>query len=141
MEARMKLVRQRLSFISVFIATMMLFITIPLQPIFAAMITTDAAIDATKANESREHLKKILSREDVKKILIFQGIDPAEAKIRVDSLSYAELIAIAENIDNLPAGGDGIGIIVGAALIVFLVLLFTDIMGYTDVFPFVKAKK
>jgi hypothetical protein len=40
--------------------------------------------------------------------------------------------------DKLPAGGDGLGILVGAALIVFLVLLFTDIAGYTDVFPFVK---
>jgi len=45
---------------------------------------------------------------------------------------------MADKMDRLPSGGDGLGAIVGAALIIFLVLLLTDIMGYTDVFPFVK---
>ena len=38
------------------------------------------------------------------------------------------------------AGRDqsAVGAIVGAALIVFLVLLFTDIVGATDVFDFVN---
>jgi len=34
----------------------------------------------------------------------------------------------------MPAGGS----FVGAVVLVFLVLLFTDIMGWTDVYPFVK---
>jgi hypothetical protein len=67
-----------------------------------------------------------------------QGIDPIEAKARLDSLSDAEVIRLAEQIENLPAGGDALGILVGAALIVFIVLLITDILGYTNVFPFVS---
>jgi hypothetical protein len=43
--------------------------------------------------------------------------------------------------DELPSGGNGVGALVGAALIVFLVLLITDILGYTDIFPFVKKTK
>jgi hypothetical protein len=45
-------------------------------------------------------------------------------------------------LDELPAGeGAGaIGVIVGAILIIFLVLLVTDLLGLTDVFPFVKKK-
>jgi hypothetical protein len=94
-----------------------------------------------RVNESRENLKKLISREDVQKMLIYRGIDPAEAKARVNSLTDSEAIVLAEEIDKLPAAGNAIGVIVGAALIVFLVLLLTDILGYTDVFPFVKAKK
>jgi len=41
----------------------------------------------------------------------------------------------------LPAGGDGFfATLLIVALIVFLVLLITDIAGYTDIFPFVKSK-
>ncbi|MGD8716933.1 MAG: PA2779 family protein [Desulfobacterales bacterium] len=137
----MRLIRQKLSVMSVFAVTLMLLITIPFQPIFAAMVSTDAALDVMRVNESRENLKKLISREDVQKMLIYRGIDPAEAKARVNSLTDSEAIVLAEEIDKLPAAGNAIGVIVGAALIVFLVLLLTDILGYTDVFPFVKAKK
>jgi len=40
--------------------------------------------------------------------------------------------------DQLPAGGSAIGTIVGAAVLIFLVLLITDILGFTHVFSFVN---
>jgi hypothetical protein len=83
----------------------------------------------------------MISRNDIRKSLLSQGIDPDEAKIRVESLSDSEAIAVSDQIEQLPAGGGAIGIIIGAALIVFLVLLATDILGYTDVFPFVNKHK
>jgi hypothetical protein len=33
-----------------------------------------------------------------------------------------------------------VGIVGGAIRIIFLVLLVTDLLGYTDIFPFVKKK-
>jgi hypothetical protein len=69
------------------------------------------------------------------------GVNPEEAKARVDSLTDQEIAEIAARIDHLPAGGNGIGTIVGAAVLIFLVLLITDILGLTDIFPFVKAQK
>ncbi len=45
---------------------------------------------------------------------------------------------IVARIDQLPAGGDGLGVIVGAAVLIFPVLLITDVLGVTDIFPFVK---
>jgi hypothetical protein len=56
----------------------------------------------------------------------------------VDSLSDAEVIALADQIEKHPAGGNAVGVIVGAALFIFIVLLITDILGLTDIFPFVK---
>jgi hypothetical protein len=122
-------------------ASLMLLITVPYQSIFAAMISTDVTVESERAQKSRAELKKLIARENVEKYLIAQGIDPVEVKSRIDTLTDAEAIALAVKIEELPAGGSAIGVIVGAALIVFLVLLVTDILGYTDIFPFVKAQK
>jgi len=137
----MKSIRKRISIISLFMATIMLLIAIPYQPLLAAMVPTEATIYQFKAQDARDHLKTLISRNDIKNALISQGIDPDEAKARVDSLSDSEVIEAADKIEQLPAGGGVFGAIIGAALIVFLVLLLTDILGYTDVFPFVKSQK
>jgi hypothetical protein len=54
------------------------------------------------------------------------------------ALSDAEIVALADRMESLPAGGGTFEFIVIISLIVFLVLLATDIAGYTDIFPFVK---
>jgi len=60
---------------------------------------------------------------------------------RVAALSDDEAARLASRIDQLPAGGDGVGAVVGALLLVFIILLFTDILGFTHVFPFTKPIK
>jgi hypothetical protein len=56
----------------------------------------------------------------------------------VDALSDDEVAELSARIDALPAGGDGI---VGAIVLVFLVLLLTDIVGLTKIFPFTRSIK
>jgi len=137
----MKFIRKKISLISLFMATMMLLIATPYQTLLAAMVPTEATIYQIKAQEARDHLKTLISKNDIKKSLISQGIDPMEAKARVDSLSDSEVIEVADKIEQLPAGGGAFGAVIAASVIVFLVLLITDILGYTDVFPFVKSQK
>ena len=119
----------------------MVFMTLPLQTVCAAMVGTETVLTTTQTQTARENLIGFLEREDIEAFMTAQGINALEAKARVDSLSDAEVMQIAKKLDQLPAGGSGLGIVIGAALIVFLVLLFTDIAGYTDVFPFVKHQK
>ena len=95
-------------------------------------------VDMARAQEARDHVNSMLAREDVKAAFIAQGINPLEAKERVNALSNAEIINLADQIDQLPAGGSALETVLIVALIVFLVLLFTDLMGWTDIFPFVK---
>jgi hypothetical protein len=118
----------------------MVFMTMPLQTVCASMVGTETVLAITQVQNARENILNFLGRKDVQEAMIAQDIDPIEAKARVDSLSDAEIMRIADKMDQLPAGGDGLGFVIGAALIVFLVLLFTDIAGYTDVFPFVKHR-
>jgi len=128
-------------YVSFFMTLTMVFMTIPLQTVCAAMVGTETVLTTTQTETARENLISFLEREDIEAAMTAQGISSLEAKARVGSLSDAEVMRITEKMDQLPAGGDGLGFVIGAALIVFLVLLFTDIAGYTDVFPFVKHQK
>ena len=97
--------------------------------------TAHAALVATEAALDHQRIGQLLERADVQRELRARGVDPAQARERAAALTDAEAAQIVSNIDQLPAGGVGI---IGAILIVFLVLLLTDILGYTKVFPFTK---
>jgi hypothetical protein len=110
-------------------------------PAHAAMITTAEILKQNQNNNSRDRLQMFFNQSEVQKHLVAWGINPEEAKARVDSLTDQEIEEMRVRIDKLPAGGDALGTIVGAALVIFLVLLLTDILGLTDIFPFVKSNK
>jgi hypothetical protein len=137
----MMVVRQSVKPVSILLAIFMLFISGPYQSVFASIIGTETILDSSRGQEARVSLKQLLAREDVQAALIDQGIDPQEAHRRVDSLTDVEAIGIADKMDQLQAGSGAIETILIVALIVFLVLLITDISGYTDIFPFVKSRK
>jgi len=134
----MRGVRRFAKYVSCFVTLTMLVMSMPVQTVGAAMIETEAVMTLSKAQDVRKDLNEFLDREDVKAVMMAQGINPIEARARVDSLSDAEIIQIADKMDQLPAGGSTLGVIVGAAVIIFIVLLITDILGYTDIFTFVK---
>jgi len=46
---------------------------------------------------------------------------------------------LAEAIRPDPAGTGALGTVVGAIVLIFLVLLVTDILGFTKVFPFTRT--
>ncbi len=125
-------------YVCYFVTMTMLLMSLPVQTVQAAMIKTETVLTMSTANDVRENLNQFLKREDVMAIMTAQGISPIEAKARVDSLSDAEIMQIADKMDKLPAGGSTVGVIVGAAVLIFLVLLVTDILGFTDIFAFVK---
>jgi hypothetical protein len=90
--------------------------------------------------KDRERVLALLNRSETQAYLRAQGVTPDEATARINSLTDAEIQTIAGKMDQLPAGGSSLGDVLFVGLVVFLVLLATDILGYTDVFPFVKKK-
>ncbi len=103
----------------------------------ASLIGTEAVIDSARVQQDRTRLHEALNRDDVKAELVARGVDPAQVQARVDSLSDQEVQTLAAKMDQMPAGGDALGLLV----FVFLVLLITDILGFTNVYPFVKHPK
>jgi len=111
----------------------------PVATAQAAMVSTQTAVQQQELDQERTRVRVFLERDDVQKALQAHGISPLEAKARVDSLTDQEVTRIADKLDMLPAGGSALGVIVGAAVFVFIVLLITDILGFTDVFSFVNT--
>ena len=136
----MKRFRQILKPIGFLLAIFMFMLSGPYQSAMAAMIGTEAVVDSERAQNAREYLKIFLAREDVKSALISQGIDPQEARIRIDSLTDEEARLVADQLDQLPAGGSFFTTLLIVVFLIFVILLVTDITGYTDIFPFVKSK-
>ena len=136
----MKNIRTLLKPVGIFLAGFMFILSGPYQSAMAAMVGTEVVIDADRAQNAREYLNGFLTREDVRNALISQGIDPQEAKNRIDSLTDQEAQLAADQLKQLPAGGDFFVTLVVIVFLVFVILLITDIAGYTDIFPFVKKK-
>jgi hypothetical protein len=77
----------------------------------------------------------LLDRADVRAQLQAYGVDAADVKTRVAAMTDEEAAQLAAQLDSLPTGGS----IVGAIVLVFLVLLITDILGFTKIFPFTRS--
>jgi hypothetical protein len=111
------------------------------QSAAAAMVSTARVVDATAQSDARAKVRAFAARADVQDIMTSWGVSPEEAGARVAALTDQEVADFAARIDAMPAGGNVVGIVVGAILFVFLVLLLTDLLGLTDVFPFIKKKR
>ncbi|MGK2908012.1 MAG: PA2779 family protein [Desulfuromonadales bacterium] len=125
---------------SFFLVFSFLLLDFSVQAANAQMVDTGAVIAVQQEKANRERVAAFLGREDVQQVMIQHGVDAVEAQKRVDSLSNAELTKIANSMEQLPAGGDAVGAVVGAAVFIFVVLLITDLLGLTHVFSFVNAQ-
>ena len=138
----MKKIRQRSKLIGITFTILMLSISVPYQSALAALVGTETILENSRVNETRRILEIALEREDVRNALLARGIDPMEARARIDSLSDAEIANIADRMDQLPAGGDSFFIfLILVALVAFLTIVVLDALGYTDILPFVEPAK
>ena len=120
------------------LVTLVLALSISWVPAHAALVTTDQVL---KQALDRERLQVFLDRSEVRRQLEAWGVDTEQATAWLEGLTDQEIAEIVSQIDQMPAGGSALGTLVGAALIAFIVLLITDILGYTDIFPFIEKGK
>lgn len=107
--------------------------TVP-APATARVVTTEEALSATPASD-RAALEALLAREDVRAQFEALGVDPAQARERVQALDDEQVRELAARLDQMPAGAGVIGVLFA----VFVILLVTDILGLTKVFPFTRS--
>ncbi len=112
----------------------MVFMTVCLiAPVQASMIETHAAGQNSIMQIQKNKVIAFIEREEVKDTLAEQGVNLSDIQARVNTMTPAEINLLNANIDAVPAGGDVLTII----FVTFVVLLITDIAGFTDIFPFV----
>ena len=98
----------------------------------ATMITSEQLV-AQSAGAEQARLAAYLDRADVVSRLEQLGVSATDAKARVAAMSDEEAAQMNARIDQAPAGG-----IIEVLVFLFLVLLITDILGFTKVFPFTR---
>lgn len=126
---------------SMSLAVMMFLVAAPVQSVTAAMIDTETMMDSVRGREAREYLHQLMARKDIQAAIVAHGIDADEAWARINSLSDDEVIRIADQIDQLPAGGGLAEFLLIIILAGFIVLVILDITGVTDVFTFIKSQR
>lgn len=115
--------------------SMLAFFNITILPAHAGMVGNDQIIAQASNQVTIDQLVTALDREDVQSQLIAMGVNPDDAKLRISQMTEAELIELQNHLGELPAGGIDV---LGAVLLIFIILLITDMLGATDIFPFVK---
>ena len=102
----------------------------------ATLVGTPSVLGATTLAPAgeRAQILSLLQRQDVIQQLRTRGVDPAQVQARVNALSDSEAHALATQLDKAPAGAGGLELI----LLVFIVLILTDLAGITHIFTFVR---
>ena len=111
----------------------------PLPVARAAMVSTEQVISEDAATEDRERVMNFLGREDVRREMEALSIDPEEAAARAKALSDEEIAQITNKLDETAVGQDAVAAIVGAVVLIFIILMITDLLCWTRVFPFTRC--
>lgn len=102
-------------------------------PASAGIVTTDQIA----TNVERDRIKSFVDRADVRAQMRALGVDSQSLRDRVDALTDDEVANLAGRLDQLPAGGNVIGVLFA----IFVILLVTDLLGLTKVFPFTRSAR
>lgn len=134
----MNMLRTRTPKVIALMLASFLFASLTVPAAQAQMVSTDALLRTQQMQQERAAVATALERADIRAALLDYGVEPAQVQARIESLSAEEIHTLAQNIEQLPSGGDSA---LGILLFVFVLLLITDILGLTHVFPFVNHKR
>lgn len=110
------------------------FLGLSTMPLQAAMVSTNDVISTQQAEMDREVLAAVLDRADVQEQLVAMGLTVADVEQRIAFMTNAEVAQLNQQIADLPAGADVVGILV----LLFVIFVVTDVIGATNIFPFIR---
>lgn len=99
----------------------------------AAVFSSEQVISNQQFNFNKQQVLSYVDSAEVQNKLIELGVSPADAKQRIANMTAEELSALNSQMNEMPAGG-----IVGVVVTVLVVVVVTDLMGLTDVYPFIN---
>ena len=116
----------------------MLLIIMPMAPLQAAIIGNETIINQAPSALTRDNMQELLGQESARQQLQAWGVSPELITARINRLTDAELARINQEADTLKAGGTNV---LGILLIIFIVFVITDVIGATNIFPFIRPVK
>jgi len=114
-----------------------LLLTLSFSQVQAAIISNTQVFQQAQHIHDKEALLQIIKRNDVQQQLVKLGVSAADAEKRINNMTQQEIAQLNQQINELPAGGDALGLIV----LIFIIFVITDVIGATDIFPFIHPVK
>jgi len=115
---------------------------LPLPHAHAELVATDQVEPLRQPVQSaRARMSTLFDRADVRAALEEHGVAIEQARSRVAALSDDEVEILADRFDSLPAAGDGFEALLWVGFLTFVILLVTDILGFTKIFSFTRPAK
>ena len=99
----------------------------------AGLYGSDEVVAQQQHQYSQQQVLAFVDNAEVQQKLIELGVSPDDAKQRIASMTTAELDALNNQLNEMPAGG-----IVGTIVTVLVVIAVLDVLGITDVYPFIR---
>ncbi len=103
-----------------------------LQTVNAGMVGSQQLLPKISAQVNVDQV-----RLDIQNQLVNLGVEQQQAENRVEAMTDSQIAEINQKISELPAGASAGGVL----LTIFIVLVITDVIGATDIFPFINAVK
>jgi len=88
---------------------------------YAGMVSTNDVVAAVQSQGSRDRLRDLVARSDVRNQLQNLGINSTAAQERVSAMTDAEVASLVGQIDSLPAGGSSGWAIAAGLLLIGLI--------------------
>jgi hypothetical protein len=99
----------------------------------AAVFSSEQVMANQQFNFNKQQVLSYVDSAEVQNKLIELGVSPADAKLRIAHMTHEELNALNSQMNEMPAGG-----VVGAIVTVLVVIALLDLLGVTDVYPFIR---
>jgi hypothetical protein len=96
----------------------------------AGVISTQQYLTAIDRDATRQRIDSVLAREEVRSRLEHYGVDPTTIDERIAALTDEELQLLATDLETMPAGGN----LLGTLGVAFIVLLILELVGVIDIF-------
>jgi hypothetical protein len=97
---------------------------------YAGVISTQQYLTVIDRDATRQRIDAVLAREEVRSRLEHYGVDPTTIDERIAALTDQELQLLATDLETMPAGGN----LLGTLGVAFIVLLILELVGVIDIF-------
>ncbi|WP_088330400.1 PA2779 family protein [Lacimicrobium sp. SS2-24] len=104
-----------------------------LGQVSAGPYSSDDVIASEQHQYNKQQILSFLAHDEVQNQLVALGVSRENAQRRIANMTKEELNALNNQINDMPAGG-----IVGTIVTVLVVVAVLDLMGVTDVYPFIR---
>lgn len=113
--------------ISIYLVLAIVVLTLPSQS-WAMFIPTAESVSTRQADMVT--IQKTLESQVIKQRLMDYGLSSEEAMARISRLSDAQTHQLAQNLDSVQAGADGLGAVVFVLVVAIIVVLILELTGH-----------